>query len=92
MKGRIVFDRTNYLYHEPGSKRRDKFDGLASENSLTGTLLSDLAVSLKPCLPWISLFTPVPTLGTKPLNHRPLGTSKLFYISPYMLPSTGIYY
>lgn len=88
-----VIEQTTYIMSQE-ARERDKFDGRASENSLAGTLLSDLAVSMNPCLPWISPFTPVPILGTKSLNHRPLGTftSKLHYISSYMLPFTCISY
>lgn len=76
-----VIEQPTYIMNQE-ARERDKFDGLASKNSLAGTLLSDLAVSMKPCLPWILPFTPVPTLGTKSLNHRPLGTfiSKLLYL------------
>lgn len=45
-----VIEQTTYIMNQE-ARERDKFDGLASKHSLAGTLLSDLAVSMKPRLP-----------------------------------------
>lgn len=52
-KKKNMIEQTTYIMSQE-ARERDKFNGPASENSLAGTLLSDLAVSMRPYHPWIS--------------------------------------